>query len=108
MPSPIRPTTDEARALARSLLLAARHGALGVVDPALGTPYVSRVAVAHDGAAPLILVSNLAHHSATLKACPACSLLVGEPGPKGDPLSHPRLTVMARAEPADKVALRQG
>ena len=108
MPSPIRPATDEARALARSLLFHARHGALGVIDPASGMPYVSRIAVGHDGAAPLILVSDLAHHSAALKACPACSLLVGEPGPKGDPLTHPRLTLMARAEPADKAALRQG
>ena len=27
----------------------------------------------------------------------ACALLLGEPGPKGDPLTHPRLMVKARA-----------
>ncbi|MEO0992151.1 MAG: pyridoxamine 5-phosphate oxidase, partial [Pseudomonadota bacterium] len=32
-----------------------------------------------------------------LKACARCSLLVGEPGEKGDPLTHPRLTLIADA-----------
>jgi putative heme iron utilization protein len=32
-----------------------------------------------------------------LRVDPRASLLVGEPGPKGDPLSHPRLTLRARA-----------
>ena len=31
---------------------------------------------------------------------------MGEPG-RGDPLAHPRLTLAARAEPADKAALRE-
>ena len=31
---------------------------------------------------------------------------MGEPGPKGDPLTHPRLTLQARATRADKAALR--
>ena len=57
-------------------------------------------------AAALILVSTLALHTQALLADPAASLLVGEPGPKGDPLTHPRLTLQARAEAADKSALR--
>ena len=95
--SPIRPTDDEARALARDLLSAARYAALAVLDDD-GAPMVTRVAfgLGPDGA-PLTLVSDLSAHTRALRAHPACSLLVGEPGDKGDPLTHPRLTVQARA-----------
>ena len=105
--SPIRPTTDEARVLARRLLAEARHGALGVLDPGTGAPVVSRVAVGLHAGEPLILVSALAAHAGALRADPRCSLLLGEPG-RGDPLAHPRLTLLARAEAADKAALRPG
>ena len=91
-PDPIRPTDAEARSLARRLLNDSRHGALGVLDPESGGPFVSRVATAWEGRAALILVSALSHHSRALMADPRCSLLVGEPGPKGDPLTHPRLS----------------
>ena len=47
--------------------------------------------------APLSLISTLSHHTAALEAEPRCALLLGEPGEKGDPLTHPRLTVHARA-----------
>ena len=104
--TPIRPTDDEARALARQLLVEARHGALAVLDPDTGFPHVTRVAVGHDGAATLVLVSTLSHHTQALLSDPRCSLLVGEPGPKGDPLTHARLTLQARAARADKAALR--
>ncbi|MBF9035003.1 pyridoxamine 5-phosphate oxidase [Rhodobacterales bacterium HKCCE2091] len=104
---PFRETDDEARNLARSLLAAARHGALGVIDPASGRPSVTRVALApHDRGAVLTLVSTLAPHTAALSAHPPCSILIGEPGPKGDPLTHPRLTIAADAEEADKSALK--
>lgn len=96
--SPIRPTDDAARELARSLLADARHGALGVIHPDSGGPMVSRVAVGLDAdAIPVILVSDLSTHTHALRALPACSLLVGEPGPRGDPLTHPRLTLQAEA-----------
>lgn len=97
--SPIRPTDDAARVLARALVDAARFGALGVTDPETGAPLVSRVAVGTDAAGrPVTLVSDLSHHTRALRVNPACSLLVGEPGPKGDPLTHPRLTLQARAD----------
>lgn len=98
MTDPIRPTDDEARALARDLIETARFGALAVTDPDTGHPMVSRVAVVPgpDGM-PLSLVSDLAFHARALKANPACALMVGEPGPKGDPLTHPRLSLQARA-----------
>lgn len=107
MQDPIRPTDDEARALAQSLITEARHAALAVTDPETETPVVTRIALVPgpDGA-PLTLVSTLSSHTAALAVHPACSLLLGEPGPKGDPLTHPRLTLMAMAEAADKAALR--
>ncbi|MCR8722680.1 HugZ family pyridoxamine 5'-phosphate oxidase [Frigidibacter sp. ROC022] len=94
---PIRPTDDDARALAQSLLAQARFAALAVVLED-GRPQVTRIALglAPDGA-PLALISDLAAHSRALRSDPRASLLVGEPGPKGDPLTHPRLTIEARA-----------
>jgi putative heme iron utilization protein len=97
-PSPIRPTDDDARALARNLIAQARYAALGVIGPDSGAPMVTRVAfgTTPDGA-PLTLVSDLSHHTRALKAHPAASLLVGEPGSRGDPLTHPRLTLQVQA-----------
>ena len=94
---PFQPADDSARALARDLTGAARVAALGVIDPETGGPMVSRIAVAPDGAGGILgLVSDLSHHTAALKSNPAFSLLLGDPGTKGDPLTHPRLTVMGR------------
>jgi len=105
MTNPIRPTDDEARDLAASLVLSARHAALGVIDPDSGAPMVTRIAVAWLDA-PHILISDLSMHTKALQTNPKCSLLIGEPGPKGDPLTHPRLTVQCSSLPADKTALR--
>ncbi len=96
--SPIRPTDDEARALARRLVDEAAFGALAVLDPASGGPMATRVAVGTDAAGrPVLLVSDLSAHTRALRADPRCSLLVGEPGPRGDPLTHPRLTLTGTA-----------
>lgn len=96
--SPIRPTDDEARALARALIDGATYGSLAVLQPDTGTPMVSRVAVGTDAdGAPVTLISELSQHTQALKANSVCSLLVGEPGKKGDPLTHPRLTLQAHA-----------
>ena len=95
--SPIRPTDDEARRLARALIDAARFGALATLDPS-GAPLVTRVAVGTDAeGVPVTLVSDLSAHTRAMRADPRVSLLLGEPGPKGDPLTHPRLTLQARA-----------
>lgn len=95
---PIRPTDDEARMKARRLLAVASHGALGTLDPDSGAPLVTRIALAlSPEGLPVTLVSDLAAHTRALRADPRASILVGEPGPKGDPLSHPRLTLRARA-----------
>lgn len=104
---PIRPTDDAARALARDLITRTRFAALGVLDPETGDPVVTRIAlVPGPDHVPLTLISTLSTHTAALDANPACSVLIGEPGAKGDPLTHPRLTLQARAETADKAALR--
>lgn len=96
--NPIRETDAEARALAQGLIQNARFGALGVRDPETGAPMVTRVAVATtDNGQPMTLISDLSLHTVALKADPICSLLLGEPGDKGDPLTHPRITLQARA-----------
>ncbi|MBZ9711409.1 HugZ family protein [Mesorhizobium sp. ESP7-2] len=93
----IRETDAEAIRLAKTLLRSARFGALAVLEPQTGSPLASRVGVATDiDGAPLILVSMLAAHTSALLADPRCSLLLGEPG-KGDPLAHPRLTLICQA-----------
>lgn len=45
----------------------------------------------------MTLISALAPHVAGLLAQPACALMLGEPGEKGDPLTHPRLMIRATA-----------
>ncbi|MCV2867923.1 pyridoxamine 5'-phosphate oxidase family protein [Defluviimonas sp. WL0002] len=104
-PSPIRETDDEARELAQELMRSARFAALGVLHPDTGTPHVTRVGfgLAPDGA-PVTLISDLSVHTRALAADPRASLLVGEPGSRGDPLTHPRLTLSVRARFVDRQA----
>ena len=101
---PINPTDDAARALAATLFRDARIASLGFLDPETGGPAVSRIVCAHYGQGRLVtLVSDLSHHSKALDLDPRCSLLVGDHIGRGDPLAHPRMTVIARATrlPAD-------
>lgn len=98
MTDPIRPTDDDARKLAQDLIREARFAALGALQPETGAPLVTRVAFGTDrDGTPVTLISDLSHHTRALRSAPACSLLVGEPGPKGDPLTHPRLTLQCSA-----------
>jgi len=95
--SVLRELTPEAIAEAKALIREADHAAVAVLEPGTGWPLVSRVGLATlpDGA-PLILISGLAAHSAALDVDPRCSLLIGTVG-KGDPLAHPRITLICRA-----------
>ena len=104
-PDPIRPADDEARALARALLTAARHAALAWTDPETGTPGISRIAfgLSPDGGA-ITLISSLASHFAALQAHPVAAVMLGEPGGKGDPLTHPRLMLRVEARFVDRAA----
>lgn len=98
---PIRPVDDEARRLARKLIDEARFGALAVLQD--GAPTVTRVAIATDSdGVPLTLISDLSLHTKALRADPQGSLLLGEPGDKGDPLTHPRITLQVKAQFMEK------
>ncbi len=97
-PSPIRPTNDEARQIARDLIKHAHFGSLAVLHPDTSLPHVTRIAIGTNlSGKPLTLISDLAFHTAALRQNPNCSLLLGEPGAKGDPLTHPRITLLCKA-----------
>ena len=102
---PVRPTDDDARALARNLIDGATFGALGVIwDSA---PMVTRIAITTDtDGCPITLVSDLSTHTKALRKAPKASLLVGEPGPRGDPLTHPRLTLQVDVQFVQKTQAR--
>lgn len=110
--SPFRPLDDEARATMRHLMTGATHAALAVLQPGTRAPSVTRIALATTQAGqPMSLISTLSSHTQALEADPACALLIGAPGDKGDPLTHPRLTLHARArlvprDAADHATLR--
>jgi heme iron utilization protein len=83
----------------RRLLADARHAALGTLA-ADGAPFVSLVAIAKDAAMrPVIITSHLSGHTGHMERDGRVSLLISDIG-KGDPLAHPRLTLMGRASPA--------
>jgi putative heme iron utilization protein len=82
------------KAVAKSLLRATRAGALATIDRNTGHPFASLVNVATDvDGSPLILVSRLSTHTANLELDGRASLLLASAG-KGDPLAHPRLTLL--------------
>src|SRR5580658_10305912 len=82
------------KAVAKTLLRATRAGALATIDRNTGHPFASLVNVATDiDGAPLILVSRLSTHTANLEVDGRASLLLAASG-KGDPLAHPRLTLL--------------
>ena len=95
---PLRqPVDDATRAQARQLIRTARYAALAAIEPDTGHPLASRVALSTDvDGTPLILISGLSAHTTALRADGRCSLLLGEPG-RGDPLAHPRLTLIGEA-----------
>lgn len=103
---PINPTDDSARGLAKSLLGQVRFGALAVTHAETQTPYVARVAMIWRDQSLLTLISTLSTHTKALQANPSCAVLIGEPGDKGDPLTHPRVTISANAALADKAEAR--
>ena len=95
--NPIRTTDDEARGLAKTLLRDARFASLAFNDIPTGGPSISRIVVASiPGQGLVTLISDLSAHSKALLLDNRCALLIGEPG-KGDPLAHPRMSVIAEA-----------
>jgi putative heme iron utilization protein len=82
------------KSVAKGLLRATRAGALATIDRNTGHPFASLVNVATDvDGSPFILVSRLATHTANLEVDGRASLLLAATG-KGDPLAHPRLTLL--------------
>ena len=100
------PAADfDAVAVAKALLRATRAGALGTIDRNTGHPFGSLVNVATDvDGSPLILVSRLATHTANLEKDGRASLLLASAG-RGDPLAHPRLTVLGTFAPVGRRTL---
>jgi putative heme iron utilization protein len=95
LPETARPPDDfNPVAVAKALLRVTRSGALATLDRNTGHPFASLVNVATDvDGSPLILVSQLSTHTANIEVDPRASLLLAANG-KGDPLAHPRLTVL--------------
>jgi heme iron utilization protein len=94
---PRQPADFEPVPLAKALLRRIRAGALGTLDSESGGPLSTLATVATDSdGAPLILTSRLSYHTGNLLADPRFSLLLSERG-KGDPLAHPRLSLMGKA-----------
>lgn len=97
------PVADfDAVAVAKALLRVTRAGTLGTIDRNTGHPFGSLVNVATDvDGSPLILISRLATHTANLEKDGRASLLLVSPG-RGDPLAHPRLTVLGSFAPVGR------
>jgi putative heme iron utilization protein len=97
-----QPADFDPTKLAKSLLRGIRAGTLATLDRHTGHPFASLVNVATDlDGAPLILVSKLATHTANLEVDGRASLLFAAAG-KGDPLAHPRLTVLGKLAPISR------
>ena len=107
-----RPPDFDPNSLAKALLRTTRAGALATIDRNTGHPFASLVNVATDSdGAPLILISRLSTHTANLEADGRASVLLAATG-KGDPLAHPRLTLLGSFRPlarddADEPRLRR-
>lgn len=106
-------TTDDtgfdAVAATRAVLRAAATGSLGTLSEG-GHPFTSLVTTATTSAGePVMLLSDLAVHTANLKRDPRASLLlVGAGGESGDPLAGARITLIGTVEKdADDASARR-
>jgi len=98
--------TFDPRLAAKKLLREARSGALATLMPGSGDPYCSLVNVATTiGAAPVLLLSELALHTKNLHSDTRASLMVDE-RKVGDPLEGARVMLMGRCVKDDDAATR--
>jgi putative heme iron utilization protein len=99
--TPGLPAGYDAVAEAKRLMRGQRSGALATIARDDGHPFATLVAAAadHDGT-PILLLSQLSEHTKNLLVDARASLLLAEVG-KGDPLAHPRLTLVGHAVRAD-------
>ncbi len=71
-----------------------------------GAPFATLTTIATDyDGSPILLSSRLSAHTRHLDADPRCSLLLAEGG-RGDPLAHPRLTLMGTAARVEDPTIR--
>jgi putative heme iron utilization protein len=93
---PRQPPDFEPFGESKRLLRAIRTASLATLTES-GAPFATLTAIAtdHDGT-PILLLSTLAHHTRNLERDGRCSLLLAQGG-RGDPMAHPRLTLVARA-----------
>jgi len=97
-----QPADFNPTAVGKDLLRTIRAGTLATLDRNTGHPFASLVNVAGDtDGSPLILVSRLSTHTANLEHDGRASILLAETG-KGDPLAHPRLTVLGTMAAVDR------
>jgi putative heme iron utilization protein len=102
---PPQPDFDGA-SLAKHLLRTVRAGALATLDGETGYPFASLVTVATDcDGSPLLLMSRLAAHTGNLERNARASVLLAQGG-KGDPLAHPRLTVLGQVARTEEARVR--
>ena len=89
----------------KRLLRSIRTATLATLT-ASGAPFATLTAIAtdHDGT-PILLLSKLAHHTGNLERDGRCSLLLSQGG-RGDPMAHPRLTLIATAARTQSPAAR--
>lgn len=99
-PADFNPTAESKR-----LLRAIRVATLATLTES-GAPFATLTTIAtdHDGT-PILLVSRLAHHTRFLERDGRCSLLLAQRG-RGDPMAHPRLTLIAQAAPTNSPGAR--
>ncbi len=105
-PAPYDPLLE-----ARRLLRGIRVASLSTLMAQTGFPVGTLTTIASgDDGSPILLLSQLSLHTRNLDADGRCSLLLAQTG-KGDPLAHPRLTLVGTAtkviEPALRAQLRQ-
>ncbi|MDZ4736611.1 MAG: pyridoxamine 5'-phosphate oxidase family protein [Rhodospirillaceae bacterium] len=108
------PTLPEDNAtLARRLIADAGYASLGTRlassdSEQAGWPYTSLVQVASDAAGnPILLISDLAAHSANIAGNPQVSLLFDGTAGYEDPLAGPRLTLLGEAATTTDPAIRE-
>lgn len=89
----------------RQILRTARVASLATLT-AEGAPFatLTTIATGYDGS-PILLLSRLSHHTRFLERDGRCSLLLATGG-RGDPLAHPRLTLVGAASRVDDPVAR--
>jgi heme iron utilization protein len=96
MAEPVVPPAFDHAGLVRQLLTGATHATLATLTTD-GSPFASLVALGRDDdLCPIIITSHLSGHTGHMERDNRVSLLISDLG-KGDPLAHPRVTLVCRA-----------